>query len=195
MQMRSVKILLPLCLLMLLSTLSLGDSDRHKKDGDEDDDDDRGTRRSVFGEKTGVTQSVGVSTEPLYKSECSSCHMLYPAHLLSTASWVKLMSNLSNHFGDDASLDVIETSKISKYLSTHSADHSSSKLSKKMSRYALTGVPAVRITETQYFKREHHEVSASVWKRKSIGSASNCVACHKQAELGQFSEDDVVIPR
>ncbi|MDP3306630.1 hypothetical protein [Methylotenera sp.] len=38
-------------------------------------------------------------------------------------------------------------------------------------------------------------MSSATFKRKSIGSAANCVACHKGAEKGDFSESQIKIPR
>ena len=32
-------------------------------------------------------------------------------------------------------------------------------------------------------------------RRKSIGSAANCTACHRQAEQGNFEEDAIRIPK
>ena len=53
----------------------------------------------------------------------------------------------------------------------------------------------MRITEVRYIKKEHHEIKASVYKRESIGSFSNCSACHRTAAKGSFEEDNVKIPR
>ena len=53
----------------------------------------------------------------------------------------------------------------------------------------------LRITETRWFVRKHDEVSQATWSRKSIGSAANCAACHRQAEQGVFDEDTVRIPK
>jgi cytochrome c553 len=38
-------------------------------------------------------------------------------------------------------------------------------------------------------------VSASVFKRASVGSASNCGACHGHAADGDFNEHQVRIPK
>ena len=44
-------------------------------------------------------------------------------------------------------------------------------------------------------RNEHDEIPAQVFKRASIGSAANCIACHSGAEQGYFDEDSVRIPR
>jgi hypothetical protein len=55
--------------------------------------------------------------------------------------------------------------------------------------------PGNRITKSAWFVRQHDEVSASVYKRTAVGSASNCAACHPRAADGNFDEHDVRIPK
>ncbi|MDA3895761.1 MAG: hypothetical protein PF482_06415 [Desulfobacteraceae bacterium] len=38
-------------------------------------------------------------------------------------------------------------------------------------------------------------MSSDVLKRKSIGSLSNCSACHTTAESGDYDHDNVEIPK
>lgn len=44
--------------------------------------------------------------------ECASCHFGYQPALLNKASWEKVMGNLSDHFGTDASLGKAETQEL-----------------------------------------------------------------------------------
>jgi hypothetical protein len=60
---------------------------------------------------------------------------------------------------------------------------------------SLGGLTPLRITEIPYIREKHHEVSPNVLKRQSIGSLSNCSACHTTAERGIFEDDYVVIPK
>jgi hypothetical protein len=53
----------------------------------------------------------------------------------------------------------------------------------------------LRITDIQYIKEKHHEISSNVLKRKTIGSLSNCSACHTTAENGIYEDDNVIIPK
>lgn len=125
-----------------------------------------------------------------WKAECGSCHMLYHPGFLPERSWRKLMDGLDKHFGASAELDSATQKDITQFLVKHSAQAAS--------QYAKS-IPAtatpMRITETPWFKREHREVRADVWKRAKIGSASNCIACHQTAEQGDFSEGKLAIPR
>lgn len=132
----------------------------------------------------GGARHASAPASPIYQQECAACHLAYPPGLLPAASWQRLMSDLSRHFGVDASLDASTAAEISTWLSRH-AD----------TRRGLPTPPEDRITRSTWFIRQHDDVSAATWKRASIRSASNCSACHSQATQGDFNEDRVRIPR
>jgi len=134
-------------------------------------------------------------TNAKWKAECSSCHMLYHPGLLPERSWNKVMSGLDNHFGENASLDAATRDEITKFLALNSADKQDNRRSSRINQSIPANAAPLRISETRYFLSKHDEVSATTFKRKSIGSASNCIACHKGAEKGNFSESQVRIPR
>jgi mono/diheme cytochrome c family protein len=124
---------------------------------------------------------------PVYKQECSACHVAYPAGMLPAASWKRLMGGLNKHFGTDASLDEKSLAEISGWLDGHAGTY------KRVSEMP----PDDRITKSAWFIRKHNEreVSPAVWKRASVGSASNCIACHTNAAQGSFSEREIKIPK
>jgi hypothetical protein len=106
-----------------------------------------------------------------------------------------MMTGLDKHFGENAELDATTNKEITDFLVKNSADVSNSRRCSKMINSIGKNDAPLRITETAYFIRKHDEVSASTFKRKAIGSASNCIACHKGAEVGNFSEHEVRIPK
>lgn len=119
---------------------------------------------------------------PAYRQECSACHVAYPRAMLPPPSWQRIMSNLSSHFGTDASIDDAEARQIGVWLAAASPREQA--------------VPAEdRITRSAWFIRKHREVPATTWKRPAVRTAANCAACHTQAEQGRFDEHDVRIPR
>lgn len=124
-----------------------------------------------------------VSTK--FQQECASCHLAYPPGLLSAASWTKVMSGLDKHFGVDASMTPAETTEITQFLVKNASN-----------RWSASAAP-LRITESAWFKSKHNsrEIAPEVWKRAAIKSPSNCAACHKGAEKGDFDEDRVRIPK
>jgi len=118
-----------------------------------------------------------------WHKECSSCHIAYPAKALPAASWKKIMSELDQHFGVDASLSPQDNQEIASYLE------------KNAGKRLPSGEQPTRITQSHWFKSRHEEISAAVWKRPAVKSAANCGACHKGADAGDFDEDHVHIPK
>jgi cytochrome c553 len=125
-----------------------------------------------------------------WQQECASCHVAYPPSLLPKASWRRMMSGLDKHFGENASLDPATQADILKFLEANAAN-SGNKVPRRM---AANEAP-LRITETRWFVHEHDEVPRATWSRKSVGSAANCAACHRQAEQGNYNEDAIRIPK
>jgi hypothetical protein len=143
----------------------------------------------------GGGSAMPVVTNAKWKTECGSCHMVYHPGLLPERSWNKVMAGLDKHFGENASLDVATHDEIAKFLAANSADMQANRRSSRFNQSIPTNATPIRISETRYFTAKHDEVSANTFKRKSIGSPANCVACHKGAEKGDFSESQVKIPR
>lgn len=169
------------------------DDDYHDEDGDHDDDyghDDDGYKKG----KRGTSHSVPVVNNQTYKDECASCHLAYPPGLLPAKGWEKIFTSADDHFGEDLFLDEETKDELLKYAMANSAESSGSKLSSKLLN-SLKGKETMMITKIPYIKREHDEISSRTFKRESIGSLSNCAACHQKADEGDFEEDNIKIPR
>lgn len=130
----------------------------------------------------------------LYQETCGECHFAYQPDLMPTASWTALMKNLDDHFGEVIELDDDSKKTISKYLNANASEKSRTKRGRKIVESLKNKIPT-RITEIPYLLHEHHEISPNVFMRKSIGSFSNCVACHTRAEDGIYDDDYVEIPK
>ena len=131
---------------------------------------------------------------PTYKEKCGACHLAYQPELLPSASWMKILADLDDHFGEAVELDDESKKVISGYLTLNSAEKSSAKRAVKIMRSVGKQTP-VRITDIHYIREKHHDISPDILKRKAIGSLSNCAACHTNAESGYYDEDHVRIPR
>jgi len=131
----------------------------------------------------------------LYANECGSCHFAYQPGLMLENSWKKIMRNLSNHFKVDASLNKKDTMTLTSYLVKNSSDKSSAYLSRVITKYTNPNRAPLRITQGQVFRSYHEEVRSRFFKRKSVGSASNCATCHTTASRGIYNENYVRIPR
>jgi len=124
-------------------------------------------------------------TDELTRKECSACHMPYPAALLPRRSWHAILSDLGNHFGEDASLDPKSEAEIRKWLEANAADtggHLPGAL-----RGLSPDVTPLRISELPIIKRIHRYEVGARW-RKKVGSMGRCDACHRGAAQGYFGE-------
>ena len=152
-----------------------------------DDDEPEGRERGERGEEhEGGKGSRLTATNATFQTECSACHMAYPPSMLPAASWKEMMGTLDKHFDTDASLDAATVAEILPFLEENAGRSRKADSAEK---------PVLRITETGWFKHEHDEISPATWKRESIKSASNCMACHTSADKGNFDEDNVRIPK
>ena len=131
---------------------------------------------------------------PTYKEECGGCHFAYQPELLPSGSWDKILAGLEDHFGEFIELNPDSKKIIAEYFKANTADHSSAKRALKIMRSLGNRTP-LRITQIPYIQQKHHEVSPKVLERDSIGSLSNCSACHTTAEKGIYQDDYVEIPR
>ncbi|HCL3519159.1 TPA: diheme cytochrome c [Pseudomonas aeruginosa] len=151
-----------------------------------DAEDHKGGRHGNY--KRPKQLAVSADAPEAWREECSACHLAYPPGLLPADAWRMQMKDLSNHYGSDASLDPETETVILDFLLQASVNN------RLPMEGEGSGFPP-RITETRWFLKKHDEIRPSTFKRPSIGSASNCVACHRDAERGNFDEDRVKIPK
>lgn len=139
----------------------------------------------------------GVGVKPvsnqLYINECGSCHFAFQPGLLPQRSWTKMMGDLANHFGTDASLNKADTATLLAYMTQNASDKSMNyKRSQRMTNSINTNSTPLKISEVPYFKSKHREVTASMINQKEVRSIVNCIACHKNASAGDY--DDTYVP-
>ncbi len=128
-----------------------------------------------------------------WETECGSCHMAFHPSLLPVKSWAAIMSGLSQHFGEDASLDAAAKKEITDYLVSHSAESWDS-----MAANRLRDVDPARpleITATRFWLHMHNDIAPAVFSSKAIGAKQNCSACHQDAASGMFAPQEISIPQ
>lgn len=131
----------------------------------------------------------------LYQQECGSCHLAYSPGLMLGNSWQQIMAGLADHFGDNAELAPASANPIEAYLLRHAAEQSRSEYADRMVRSQQGQATTLRITETDYFIGKHHEIPDRLVKdNPGVKSLSQCQTCHRQAEKGDFDDDNVSIP-
>lgn len=172
----------------LVATVALASFASHADDDDDAHEEHEGRgHRGREGKPRGLASSTAAARAApewkTYETECGSCHLAYPPSLLPAASWQTLLSNLDQHFGQNAEVDAATARELNTFLSTWAAP-----------RGAGTP-PPLRITELAWWRHQHGEVSPQIWKRQAVGSKANCNACHLNANQGDFNEHRVQIPR
>ncbi len=124
---------------------------------------------------------------PLTLQECSECHLAYQPKYLPMRSWRKILRNLDNHFGEDASLDNATARAIEKYLVKYAGDSPQQiALHGGMSSYMASirpGTTPMKITNSPWFTWEHGPIGSRTRQyaesRPNIGTISNCTGCHR----------------
>jgi len=98
-------------------------------------------------------------TDQVTATECGDCHQPYGADALPQGSWQRMMGNLQNHFGEDASVDDQTRNHITNYLVSG----------------APRGDGPLRITEQSWFASEHRGEARLRQGQKWM----NCDSCHR----------------
>ncbi len=145
--------------------------------------------------KSGYNEISYEKEHPAFVAECGSCHTLYPPHLLSRESWSRVMDNLEDHFGDDASLDDKTRVSIRDYLLKNSAESST----KESAFYILQSLKGseniIAVTQTPYWKKRHKNIDKTIFSSNEIKSKANCKACHSDIEKGLIEDVNIKIPK
>ena len=143
---------------------------------------------------SGKTDVAPVNNQ-LYIKECGSCHFPYQPGLLPANSWKKIMVNLDKHFETDATLAPEDFVTLSKYLNDNSAEKNMQyKRSNRIVSSLLPGQVADSISTTPYMVQKHKEIRKDLITQPDVKGLFNCMACHKTADKGSYSERNINIP-
>jgi cytochrome b len=127
-----------------------------------------------------------------YQKECGACHYAFNPGLLPASSWAGLMTDLGDHFGEDASLDAATTHNLTVWLVSNAAETFDTESANRL-RTVATGEPH-RITAAPYWVRKHAGIATDVFARTSVGGKFNCHACHRDAASGRYDDQAIAIP-
>lgn len=129
---------------------------------------------------------------PVVADECGACHMVYHPSLLPASAWAGITATLDDHFGEDASLDPETTAGIAAWLAANAAETVDTLPARVFSR---APDDARGIVDRPVWKRIHAELPDELFARRPVGTRSNCIACHADAETGRFSPFAISIPK
>jgi len=152
-------------------------------------------RNEYHGKKHhGDKRAAQIVVNSMYTEACGGCHWAYAPALLPSRSWENILAALNDHFGNDVVLTDQQRKLVYDYVIANAADTSNLKIGRRIS-HSLAGAIPGRIVDVPYIVRKHRKIDQSTFSRKSIGSLSNCIACHPSAPSARFDDDDVTIPQ
>ena len=100
------------------------------------------------------------------------------------------MSDLENHFGDDASLDEEINKDILSFLIKNSAETSTTKASWNFLN-SIRDKDIIALTKTSYWEKKHKDIPKDVFKNEKVKSVANCKACHTDIEKGLIENENI----
>ncbi|MDH3353730.1 MAG: diheme cytochrome c [Chromatiales bacterium] len=117
-----------------------------------------------------------------YSTICGNCHFPYQPGLLPPLSWEMTISNFDKHFGKVLHISTLNRKIISNYLLDNAAGRVNNELSNKILQTLSYDPVVIRITDTPYFMKRHHDVD----NRDNIKLMGQCDQCHKDAIQGKY---------
>ena len=133
------------------------------------------------------------AVDDAYARACGDCHVVFHPSLRSEATWTRMMDALDDHFGEDASLAGDEAESLKAYLAANAAEHWDTRAA-NVFRAEDPNDP-LRITATAFWRRRHAGLDPAHFKLSSVGTKSNCNACHADAALGLFAPQAIKLPK
>lgn len=112
-----------------------------------------------------------------YRAECGGCHVAFAPDLLPVDAWHRIMSDLVEHYGVDATLDAKERGEIEGFLARN-AGHG---------LHTKKNGDQLRLTDTLWFHRRHGNVKP-LFQDPRVVSKANCSACHLHADEGRYDQ-------
>ena len=140
--------------------------------------------RSADARAKNATASLALPRDARWQSECSGCHLAYHPSLLPVRSWQRVFEAQHEHFGEDLDLAPAVVHALEDYAVANAADHAASPVAWKIAHSLAPASSPERITDTPYWHERHERVDRDAFKRTR---ASDCGACHRDADSGAFS--------
>ena len=100
------------------------------------------------------------------------------------------MSDLENHFGDDASITEESNKNILAFLLKNSAETSDMEASFKFLQ-SIKNQDIIAISQTKYWEKTHKDIPKELFENEKIKSKTNCKACHTDIEKGLIEDENI----
>ena len=141
------------------------------------------------GPRPAAATTIPPVADPVVKEECGSCHLAFAPSMLPARSWQRMMGDLKNHFGDDASVDAGHRRQDHQLPRRQCRRHGRPALQQQAAarRVRRAALPCAS-PNCRSGCSEHRKVPAWEWKHKDVRTKANCVACHADAERGYYDD-------
>ncbi len=133
-------------------------------------------------------------TSETVNKECAECHVLFRPQMLPKKSWEVIMDGLSDHFGEDASLDGEILKEVRDYHVAHASDVENHRRARKFLAGVDLNNPPLKVTDTPRFIIKHKGIPDAAYAHKAVKSKARCDACHLGTKDGDFGDDNVQVP-
>jgi hypothetical protein len=134
-----------------------------------------------------MRMDVGPNTDATYVKECGSCHFAYQAGWLPERSWRRVMSGLSSHFGENATISPAAHQTVLNHLVGGAADRATNTRSREIMTAIAPGDTPTSITKVLYVNGIHGGFLDPAFKGKpEVKTLAHCAACHQKADRGWF---------
>jgi hypothetical protein len=135
-----------------------------------------------------LPKHFSLAWDPAYAKECGTCHMAYPPQLMPARGWQRLMSNLTDHFGESAQVDPALQKKLTDFLVANSAERAANQISMEVVSSLKPADVPVRITSVPFISGLHSAMLDPRWggspRPKTL---AECGVCHYRVEAGDFT--------
>lgn len=139
--------------------------------------------------------SAPLAGDPRWTEECGSCHLAFHPSLLPARSWTAMLASQQDHFGEDLALDAATAAALHEFARRHAAEATDSKAAAGITRSVPAGAAPLRITETRYWRHQHHAIDDRAWKAPKVHGKPDCAACHADAEAATFEDGAMRLPQ
>ena len=134
-----------------------------------------------------MRMDVGPNSDATYVKECGSGHFPYQPGWLPERSWRQLMTSLSSHFGENATISAAAHQSVLNYLVGGAADRATNARSREIMTAIRPGDTPTSITKVLYVNGIHGGFLDPAFQGKpQVKTLAHCSACHLRAERGWF---------
>lgn len=140
-------------------------------------------------------QPVSMPQSEQWNVECGECHVPYHPSLLPQRSWITLLKQQRDHFGRDLDLQELVVTDLRDFALRYSSERHLTEAAWFIDTTTPLSEIDIRITETNYWKKQHQWIDAAYWVHESVQSKSNCDSCHYDARQGSFEDGAMHLPK